>query len=98
MRSTRANRPAELKKERHQYVRSSGEPKEHAHQQERNDEKKRKSKSNSRQTNKKTCEKPKAEREEHMKHTEDLHIQHQVNEDYTKITLKNDNRRNRTSP
>ena len=46
----------------------------------------------------KTCEKPKAEREEHMKHTEDVHIHHQVNEEYTKNTLKTENRRNRTIP
>ena len=55
---------------RHQYVRSSGEPKENAQQQWRNDKKKRKSKANSRQEksiansrqkkNKKTCAKPKA--------------------------------------
>ena len=47
---------------------------------------------------KKTCEKPKVEREEHMKHTESLHIQHKVNEEYTKSTLKTENRRNRASP
>ena len=42
-----------------------------------------KSEANGRQEkNKKTCEKLKAEREEHMKHTEDLHSQHQVNEEY----------------
>ena len=46
--------------------------------------------------NKKTCEKLKAQRQEHMKHTEDLHIQYQVNEEYTKNTLKTENRRNRT--
>ena len=38
---------------------------------------------NSRQTeNKEMCKKPKADREETMKHTEDLHIQHKVNEKY----------------
>ena len=101
---------------RHQYVRSSREPKEHTQQQGRKDEKERKSMANSRQEkrkansrqeksivnrrqkNKKTCEKPKAEREEHTKDTEDVHIQHQVNEEYTKSTLKTENRRNRTSP
>ena len=39
---------------RHKYVRSSGEPKEHTQQQGRNDEKKRKSKANSRQDKSKT--------------------------------------------
>ena len=58
-----------------------------------------KSMANSRhEKNKKTCEKPKADREEHMKHTEDLHIQHKVNEEYTNNTLKTENRRNRVSP
>ena len=58
-----------------------------------------KSIANSRQKkNKKTCEKPKAESEEHMEHTEGLHIQHKVNEEYTKNTLKTENRRNRASP
>ena len=33
-----------------------------------------------------------------MKHTEDLHIQHKINEEYTKNTLKTENRRNRASP
>ena len=33
-----------------------------------------------------------------MKHTEDLHIQHKVNEEYTKNALKTENRRNRASP
>ena len=33
-----------------------------------------------------------------MKHTEDLHIQHKVNEACTKNTLKTENRRNRASP
>ena len=46
-----------------------------------------KSTANSRQK-KKTCEKPKGEHEESMKHTEDLHIQHKVNEELTKNTLK----------
>ena len=68
---------------RHQYVRSSVEPTEHTQQQETNDEKEAKSKANSRQEksiansratagqkkSKKTCEKPKAEHEESMKHT-----------------------------
>ena len=59
----------------------------------------KKSIANSRQKkNKNTCEKPKAEREEHMEHTEDLHIQYKVNEEYTKNTLKTENRRNRASP
>ena len=47
------------------------------------------------QKNKKTCEKPKAEREEDMKHTEDLHIHHKIDEEYTKNTLKTENRRKR---
>ena len=48
-----------------------------------------KSIANSRQKkSKKTCEKPKAEHEESMKHTEDLHIQHKVNEELTKNSLK----------
>ena len=62
----------------HQYVRGSGEPKEHTQQQVRNDEMKPKLTAGKKK--KKTCEKPKAEREEHMKHTEDLHIQHKVND------------------
>ena len=33
-----------------------------------------------------------------MEHTEDLHIQYKVNEEYTKNTLKTENRRNRASP
>ena len=101
---------------RHQYVRNSGEPKEHTQHQGRNDEKKPKSKANSRQDksqadsrqdkskanirqeksiansrqkkNRKTCENPKAEREEHMKHSEDLHMQHKVNEEFTMNSLK----------
>ena len=32
--------------------------------------------------------KPKAVHEENMKHTEDLHIQHKVNEEFTKDTSK----------
>ena len=48
--------------------------------------------------NKKTREKPKAEHEEHMNHTEDLHVQHKVNQEYTKNSLKTENRRNRASP
>ena len=43
------------------------------------------------------CEKPKVGREKDMKNTENLHIQHQVDEEYTKKTLKT-NRRIRTSP
>ena len=64
---------------RHQYVRSSVEPTEHTQQQETNDEKKPKSRANSGQEkskanrrqkkSKNTCEKPKAEHEESMKHT-----------------------------
>ena len=44
------------------------------------------------------CEKPKAEREEHLKHTKDLHIQLKVNEECAKNTLKTGNRRNHESP
>ena len=99
-------RVAEGEGNSHQYVRSSGEPKEHIQHQgdmmKRSEESKAKSKANSRQDksvanskqeksnanskqkkNKKTCEKPKAELEEHMKHTKDLHIQHKVNEEHT---------------
>ena len=48
-----------------------------------------KSIANSRQEkNKEICEKPKADHEESMKHTEDLHIQHKVNEEFTKNTSK----------
>ena len=50
MRRTRANRPAEEGEgNRAQFVRRSGEPKVHTQQQGRNEEKKRKSKANSRQ-------------------------------------------------
>ena len=42
-----------------------------------------KSIANSRQNkNKKTCEKPKVEREEHMKHTEDLQGQRGIHQEY----------------
>ena len=49
----------------------------------------KKSIANSRQTkNKETCKKPKADHEESVKHVEDLHIQHKVNEEFTKNTSK----------
>ena len=35
--------------------------------------------------------------EEHMKHSEDLHIQNKVNDEYTKNTSKNEKRRNRAN-
>ena len=50
---------------------------------------KRKSIANSRQKeNNKTCAKSKAKHGESMKHTQDPHIQHKVNEELTKNTLK----------
>ena len=51
--------------------------------------KKQKSTANSRQeTNKEICDKPKADHEENMKHTEVLHFQHKINEEFTKNTSK----------
>ena len=60
--------------------------------------KKRKSIANSRQDksiansrqekNKEICEKPKEDHEGSMMHTEDLHIQHKVGEEFTKSTSK----------
>ena len=48
-----------------------------------------KSTANKRQKkHKEICEKPKTDQEENMKHSEDLHIQHKVNEEYTKNTSK----------
>ena len=48
-----------------------------------------KSTANGRQEkNKDVCEKPKADHVESMKHAEDLHIQHKVNEEFTKNTSK----------
>ena len=48
-----------------------------------------KSSANSRQKKyKEMCKKPKADHEENMKHMEDLHIQHKVNEEFTKNTAK----------
>ena len=34
--------------------------------------------------NKESCKKPKADHEESMKHTLDLHMEHKVNEEFTK--------------
>ena len=70
------NRPAESKKEKGTGISMSEAQ---LAQKSKANSRQDKNRANSRQEkNKKTREKPKAEREEHMKHTEDLHVQHKV--------------------